>query len=243
MGTMSKWARPDPSTLDRPKSSVRVIKADPKTGEIIEKTVSAQSLRPKRPEYIPQRAKQEILAGERPAIKWPGDKDCPVVVGQVVALGTRVQITITGIRRNRRGEHVADYRLRDDRPVLMRRTPKMFEAPEVDGLGFPIEPTKEAINAATIDGNYTQDPSRAVSDGGEVPDVEYRTALGLKSRMGAAQAKEKAEERAREDARRFAAQIRDILIMHARSGVDSTPFLADLQRLAHAQTDGEPEVV
>lgn len=71
-----------------------------------------------------------ILVGEHPALTWSGKKPCPVKKGDQIGLVwqkthfgpvAQVSITILAVRRGKKGEHLAEYSVRDDRPLYMRR--------------------------------------------------------------------------------------------------------------------------
>jgi hypothetical protein len=181
-----------------------------------------------------------LMRGTCPRLAFPADKPLDVEKGSVVKLSKQVEIVITGITRTKKGEKTLEYVLRDLRPNLLRRTPQVHQ-PETDSEGYVRPPQDADIEAARLDSSYTHSPHGAISDAGEaVPEVD-QAKLTIAARSRWAQKTDRAEERAREDAKRLAAQIRDILVTQARSGVDSTPFLADLQRLAREQMDEEAE--
>jgi VIT1/CCC1 family predicted Fe2+/Mn2+ transporter len=113
----------------------------------------------------------------------------------------------------------------------------MFEPPELDEDGFPVPHTKEAIAAATIDGNYTQSPEQAVSGTADEVDIEYRAILGVKSRVKAVEG-ESEEEQAKNLAKAVNAETQELAKRAARHGIDATVALAPVARLiaeAHDQ--------
>lgn len=177
------------------------------------------------------------MRGTCPRIAFPIKDAEQLKQGQIVKLSKQVEIEITGLNRTKKGELQVDYLLRDQRPTLLRRTPQVH-TPESDSEGYvPIDNPAD-IEAARLDSSYTHSPVGAIEDAGEaVPEVDQKLlSLQARSKWAERKATDKAEQQAREDARRLAAQIRDILLTQARSGVDSSPFLAELQRIAEQQT-------
>jgi hypothetical protein len=169
-------------TKARKAAPIKVKRVVPETGEIIEQTVGPNHFKPKKAKLVTADFRAKVLAGDRPGLIFPGSEDCPFKVGQEVGLTFNVSIVVNRVTKTKGGDHRCKYAVRDFRETLMRRTPPMFEPPETDQFGYPIKPTKEAIAAATIDGNYTQDPSQAVPSGAPEVDVEYRRVLGMRKR-------------------------------------------------------------
>lgn len=71
-----------------------------------------------------------ILVGEHPALTWSGKRPCPVKKGDEIGLlwmkthfgpVAQVWIKVLAVRRGKKGEHLAEYSVRDDRPLYMRR--------------------------------------------------------------------------------------------------------------------------
>ena len=112
---------------------------------------------------------RSVLHGNRPELRWSDSRSVPVKPGDVVVLsamsgpdiaedlpqekrwqvaatheGERVTLTITGLRRAKKGAVVAEYRLRDDRPLYMAR-----------GSGL------------------TRDPLRSIDPDADVPEADY----------------------------------------------------------------------
>lgn len=170
-------------------ASVITVKVpDRETGELIEVLRAPNHFKPEATEVLSENFKRRLMACERPGLIWPGGEECPVEAGDVIEVGSGVSITVYKIRATKGGDHRGYYTVDDDRPALPRRVPPMFEQPETDQLGYPIAPTAEAIAAASIDGNYTQDPKQAVTGVAPEVDIEYRRVLGVKKRMKDAEA-------------------------------------------------------
>jgi hypothetical protein len=147
--------------------------------------------------------------------------------GDTLEAASRVWATVETVKWTKRGYRTT-FLVRDDRPTLMRRTPKVFEPPELDEFGHPIKHTKEAIEAARIDGGYTQDPSQAVSTGGEGVGVDYHNVLAVKSRSKAAERRlrEQPEDEALELVKSFHAEQRELAKRVARLGLDPALVMA-----------------
>lgn len=73
--------------------------------------------------------RKAILGDEHPSLIWPGDHPCPVEKGDEIGLiwqrslagpAAQVSITITAVKRGKKGEHLAEYSVRDDRPLWLR---------------------------------------------------------------------------------------------------------------------------
>lgn len=60
-----------------------------------------------------------ILDGRRPKLTWPRSDECPVTEGQQLKLEARVWVTILKVSWSK-AHWMADYRVRDDRPRLLR---------------------------------------------------------------------------------------------------------------------------
>jgi hypothetical protein len=162
---------------------VKVIRPIKKTGEIVEQTLPAGHFKPNRPDYLTRDFQRKILACERPGLVYPGNEDPPVEAGQVITVGSNIELEILRIRPTKGGDHRAYYKVHDYRPTLIRRTPPMYEPPETDAEGFPLRHDEAAIAAASIDGNYTQDPAQAVPESASEVDVEFRRLLSVKKRQ------------------------------------------------------------
>lgn len=238
-GTYSRCKRCDKVKRNgtAPVSVTRVV---PDTGEIIERTVPASHFKPVKDERLTRDFRAKVLACQRPGLIWPGEQDCPVEPGEVLEVGSGVTITVYKIKRTKGGDHRGYYTVDDDRPALPRRTPQMFEPPETDEYGDPIKPTKEAIEAATIDGNYTQDPNQAVTGVGPEVDIEYRRVLGVKKRVRESERKRKEQPVTEADAdlQRLNAETRELAKRAVKLGLDPTIALAPIAKAikdAHAE--------
>jgi hypothetical protein len=161
---------------------VKVHRPVPETGELIEQTLPASHFKPEQLAFLTREFERRILACERPGLIWPGNEDPPAEPGQVITVGSNIELVILRIRKTKGGDHRGYYAVHDYRPTLMRRTPPMYEPPETDAEGFPLRHDQAAIAAASIDGNYTQDPSQAVPESASEVDIEFRRLLSVKKR-------------------------------------------------------------
>lgn len=235
-----------PPTLDSVPKSGRVKVTKPnEAGEIlIEGAVSPEHFKKPRPGFITPAFRERVLAGEKPGLIFPGNEDCPIEVGEEVALTPNVSIAITRIKKTKGGDHRAKYAVIDMRATLPRRTPKMFEAPETDEYGDPIEHSEEAIAAATIDGNYCQGSTQAVPDIAEEVDVVYRRVLGTRSRAKQAETlrKEQPMTEAEKDLQRLNVETKELAKRAVKMGLDPTIAIAPVARAlkeAHANLGSE----
>jgi len=207
---------------------VKIRRAVPETGELIEQTLPASHFKPEQVSCLTREFERKILACERPGLVWPGDADPPAEAGQVITVGSNIELVILRIRKTKGGDHRAYYAVHDYRPTLMRRTPPMYEPPETDAEGFPLRHDQAAIDAASIDGNYTQDPSQAVPESASEVDIEFRRLLSVKKRTMVAES-EPAEEVRRKRERAARDKLRE-----AMKGLDpqgQVALLASIERL------------
>lgn len=177
-----------------------------------------------------------VVAGDIGIIKRPLKPEW--AVGEWMELASNFWIKPHEPKFTHRGWRIT-YDIRDFRVRLVRRVPAMFEPPDLDALGYPIEHDVEAIKAATQDGNYTSAAALAVpekrGDGSaeSVPaDYDNVVQMQAKERWTDFKRQERAEEQARKDAKRLAATIRDSMLMLARNGGDLDGYVAEVARAA-----------
>ena len=226
--------------VDAEAKLVRVSRPDPLTGEVLEEVLPAAHFKPPPSEIITRAFRERVMAGQYPGLVFPGAEDCPVEVGEEIELTSNVSIMVIRLKKTKGGDHRALYRVSDFRPALMRRTPKMHEPPETDEHGHPIPHTRAAIDAARVDGNYTQDAGQSVPDSAPEVGVEYQRVLGVRKR--AKQAERKREENPKADAleaaKALSTETRELAKRLARSGVDPTLALVPVaQAIAKAHAD------
>jgi hypothetical protein len=219
---------------------VRVKRVVPETGELIEQTVSPNHFKRKKAKLVTAEFRAKVLAGDAPGLIYPGGEDCPVKQGQEIELTPNVSIAINRITKTKGDDHRCRYMVIDRRATLPRRTPPMEEPPETDAEGFPIPHTKEAIAAATIDGNYCQGSAQAVPDVAEEVDIQYRRVLGVRKR------KEDMEKEPEEEARRKRERaIRDQLraTLKGLEPQAAAELLAGIEQLIEGACDASAELV
>jgi hypothetical protein len=197
-------------------------------------------------EVISLEAKARILAGERPGLVWDGETDPPVEVGDEIAINRNVWITILRLTKTKGGDHRARYLVSDWRPTIPRHLPRLREAPELDRYGRPIPPSKEATEAATLDGNYCETTHQAVPEIAEEVDVKYRRGLGVSAKVREARRKrmEKPEKEAARDLAPLVAEMREIGKRAVKLGLDPAPFVAPIARQieeAHRELSAKAE--
>jgi hypothetical protein len=234
-GTYSKCERCE--KLKRNVQPVKVVRPIRETGEIVEQSLPVRAFKPERPEFLTTNFRSRVLAGDRPGLIFPGNEDCPLELGQEIELTPNVSIAINRITKTKGGDHRCRYTILDQRATLPRRTPGMFEPPETDEEGFPIPHTKEAIAAATVDGNYCQGSSQAVPDVGEEVGIAYQRVLGTKSRAKTAESKKEEQpmEEARKDLQRVNSETKELAKRAVKMGLDPTIALAPVyQAIASA---------
>jgi hypothetical protein len=223
---------------------VKVTKPN-KAGEIvIEGAVPEGRFKPERPDFIDSTFRARVLAGERPGLVFPGEEDCPVEGGDEIALTPNVAIAITRVTKTKGGDHRGRYDIIDMRATLPRRTPKMFEPPETDENGDPIKHSKEAIAAATVDGNYCQGSAQAVPDIAEEVGIDYRRELGVKSRAKDAEQKRKEQPmtEAEKDLQALNRETKELARRAVKMGIDPMIALAPVTRaLAEAHASLVPD--
>jgi len=225
-------------------ASVKVKRVIPETGELIEQTVHANHFKPEKAKLVTADFRAKVLAGDMPGLIFPGAEDCPVERGQEIELTPNVSIAINRITKTKGDDHRCRYTVIDSRATLPRRTPGMFEPPETNSEGFPIPHTKEAIAAATVDGNYCQGSSQAVPDVAEEVDIQYRRVLGTKAKAKDASRKreEQPMQEGEEDIRRITSEMRELARRAVKMGVDPAIALAPIARQiteAHAEMGQE----
>jgi len=237
-GTYSKCER-----CGKTKRNVQPIKVErrvPETGEIIKQTLPPSAFKADEEPLVTRDFTAKVLAGDRPGLVFPGDKDCPLENGQEILLTSNVSLVVNRVTKTKGGDHRCRYVVRDFRETLIRRTPKMHEPPERDEYGFPIPHTKEAIAAATVDGNYTQDPRQAVPSTGPEVDVEYRRVLGVRKRK-AVMDSESEQEAQRKRERALREELRSTLKgLESQAAVE---LLAGIERLCAEAKDASAAVV
>lgn len=212
---------------------VLVKRPDPVTGELVEEVRPAASFRKEQqPLPISDEVRLGILAGEQPGITWAEDEEPSLELGQLVQLSSRISFVVTRMTKTKSGGRRAHYLVIDDRPTIPRRVPLMFELPALDEYGDPIQPSKEAIEAAAIDGNYCQSNSLAVPDIAEEVDINYRRSLGVSARARVARRKrmDDPQKEAERDVEALSREMRELGKRAAKMGIDVSLVLAPIAK-------------
>lgn len=153
--------------------------------------------------------------------KQPALTDEPELqAGQIIVIKPHL-VWIT-IQHRRKGNGAWAYLIRDDRPWQMGRSGGYTHTPALAiGASDKLRP-----------GNLWDEP--------EAVEPHHHNVMEMQSKLRAAeQRREKAEQHAREDARRIAATVRDTLLTMARSGVDPTEYLARIHRATLGEQQGD----
>lgn len=241
-GTYSKCQRC--GKTKRHSSPIRVVRPIKETGEIVEQTLPASHFKTKRSECLTQEFERKIRACEHPGLVYPGDTEPPVEAGQVINIGSNIELVILRLRKTKGGDHRVYYAVHDYRPTLIRRTPPMYEPPETDAEGFPLAHDQAAIAAASIDGNYTQDRAQAVPESASEVDIEFRRLLSAKKRVSEAEIKreEQPMTEAEKDLQRLNTETKELARRAVRMGVSPAIALAPVARaLQEAHANLSPE--
>lgn len=174
--------------------------------------------------------RQRIARGDYASIVRPLEPEWQV--GDWLRAASNLRIQVAGMRW-RRDQYRTSFHIQDFRARMPRRVPPMFEAPELDAQGYPIEHDKEAIAAATEDGNYTPAVELAVSDIGDAVPPEYDNVIemGKRERAAELQRREHAEATRKRELRALTSAMKETAVMLSRQGLDTTPLMADLQRV------------
>lgn len=181
-----------------------------------------------------------ILRGDRPALIWPGDQECPVEPGDEIRVASEVSVVVHRIRRNDKNDHMVlprDYVLRDFRPRLLRRVPPVFDPPQVNESGDPIPPTADAIADARLEGSYTTSSARGIADAGEGVGDETLREFDVKARAAFAeeQTTEQALRATERSSKQLANKLRRLQAEATRYGVDLSPQLVEMVRIAQRE--------
>ena len=131
----------------RPPSKVSVRRPDRATGEVVNEVVSANRFKAEAT-ALSHEVIAKVLAGQHPPLVWSAESPCPVERGQEITLKKlqgvpQVSLTITRIKGGKKGEHMAEYRVRDDRPEYLRHNIGTTRSPSdsVDPEAPVIDPT------------------------------------------------------------------------------------------------------
>lgn len=141
-------------------------------------------------------------------------------VGDRIEVARNLSIEVTEVRWRRDG-YATTFRVRDFRPLFVRRAVPVFEPPALDEYGDPIPPSERAVADARLDGSYTRDASRGVPGAGEAVDLETQeriSAEGLRNYNLV-----HAAEVAKREIRTLTASLKRVRGEALKKGIDITP--------------------
>lgn len=179
------------------------------------------------------RAQRAAFFSRDKSVAWPtlaGEGKAPVQAGYVHRLSSRLSIEITKVS-HKRGKWSAEYKLHDDREEPLYLVPmqssleRTARAPK-DEHGQPI------IGAPEEEIGYTRDPRRRRADYlcSVPPDVQSVIDMRARLDMAVGDA-ERAEEATKRQLRSLTSALKENAVLMARQGLDTTPMLAEIQRV------------
>ncbi len=154
---------------------------------------------------LTQEEARAIAAGDYSAIVRPFEPQW--VVGTFLAVARSLEIKVRSVHEDPRGLWLTRFDVRDFRAKVPRRTPSIYDAPELDELGYPIEPTREAIERARITGNYTAAQALAVVGCEDEPDETFMQRDRLKREVDMRDVFKRGAARRRADLIRYERQL------------------------------------
>jgi hypothetical protein len=192
------------SAAVRKPAPVRVVRPDPKTGELIEEIRPANSFgvqlpsKPTKPdpdawrnfwgahsECLSREERRKIARGLSQASLRPLEFKPAWQKGDVLEVASGLSAEVMSLSWSRDG-YVTLFRLVDHRPLLMAQTMGGAGVPWVDENGYPVTYSESVKEAARIDGAYTRSTSQGVADAGEVLDESVLKRLHADTAIGSA---------------------------------------------------------
>jgi hypothetical protein len=170
-------------------------------------------------EIMGRKAAKAILHEERPALTWPGKERCPVTKGEEFGLVflrslagpcAQVWITITKVKRGKKGEHMAEYSVRDDRPLYLRHRK-----------------------------GYTRSAADSLDPEAPVTDPATLTEFAASARLRSAERRSKSERLAAQQTNQLMRKLRRLQSEAAAYGVDLAPRLLPIIREAEREIAGK----
>ncbi len=175
-----------------------------------------------------------LFRGELPRITYPSVSPrsrkplaCPVERGDTYRLGAYTELIVTKVRRSRLGDYVVVYELSaKHRPLYLAQT-------------GPSATTQTERNRFTEEQarGYTHSRARALDPQAEAVLIDGDNdpiLVDARKRFAEHHQVEHAEQRATDQSRQVAKQVRDVAVSMVRSGVDPGMFFADLKRQINA---------
>lgn len=108
--------------------------------------------------------------------------------GEWLEIRSNLHVKLSAQQVTEKGYRYEVTHLRDFRARFPRRTPSVFDVPDLDSFGQPVPPTVGAIEDATEAGNYTSSHALAVPDCGETVDPFTQKRITADARMRERQA-------------------------------------------------------
>ena len=102
---------------------------------------------------LTRKQRAALVADKVPAITYPGKQPCPVKRGDVCTVSKDFKIEVTGVKRNKGGDHVAIYKIHDHRPWLLGKHGYVREAGLAlkAGLSYPDDMPEQPEPEAVLD--------------------------------------------------------------------------------------------
>jgi len=129
------------------------------------------------------------------------------VEGEFLSAGNNLDVKVTSTVRDKHGLYRTYFDVRDFRGSMPRRTPGIYDAPELDELGYPIQPTKDSIEQARREGNYTASLDLAVVGTEDEPSPEFMQRDRLRREVSARDAFKQGVDRRKADLLRYERQL------------------------------------
>ncbi len=184
---------------------------------------------------LTKKQRAALFRGELPRITYPSvtpkqrkPKPCPVERGDIYDLGAYQELVVTKVRRSRLGDYVVVYEIHvKHRPLYLAQS-------------GPSATTQTERNRFTEEQarGYTHSRARALDPQAEavlIAGDNDPIVVNARKRFAENRMSEHAEERAQDQSRQLAKQVRDVAVGMVRAGVDPGPFFADLSRQVNAQ--------
>ncbi len=184
---------------------------------------------------LTKKQRAALFRGELPRITYPSvtpklrkPKSCPVERGDIYSLGAYQELVVTKVRRSRLGDYVVVYEIHiKHRPLYLAQT----------GPSATTEAERRQFTEEQARG-YTRSRARALDPQAEAVLLSGDNdpiVVNARNRFAEHRMVEHAEERAQDQSRQLAKQVRDVAVGMVRSGVDPSSFFADLSRQVSAQ--------
>lgn len=200
------------------------------------KTLGARPKRERQALTLTEEQRFLLLRGVHPRLAFSAKRPAPVAVGHVRMVSPQVELEIIGVRRSRKADQwELDYRVRDHRPVLLRRVPPVF-VPQSDRQGPVLPPSRGEIEVARLEGSYTHSEHGAVTDAGEDVPASDHNLLVMTARQRWAD-KPPTKQDAERQERSFKGRVH--AVMQGLNPMAQQILLARLQEVLEEHEDAE----